>query len=133
MPAATVRLLSEASQMEPEVALRRFVENALGQTPDPALVETIMAHRLARPQDPAGWAAQAAAGTGYAGGDRAGDIAAPTLVVTGTADLVVDPANSDLLGEMIPDARVEKVADAGHLVFWEYPALVADLINDFLA
>jgi 3-oxoadipate enol-lactonase len=133
MPAATVRLLTEASQLEPEVALRRFVENALGQAPDPALVEAIMAHRLAQPQSPAGWAAQAAAGTGYAGGDRAGDIAAPTLIVTGTADRVVDPANADLLGEMIPDVRVEKVADAGHLVFWEHPALVAELINDFLA
>jgi 3-oxoadipate enol-lactonase len=133
MPAVTVRLLAEASQLEPEVALRRFVENALGREPDPALVDTIMGRRMAQPQDPAGWAAQAAAGTGYAGGDRAGDIAAPTLIVTGTADRVVDPANSDLLGEMIPDARVEKVPDAGHLVFWEHPALVAELINDFLA
>lgn len=133
MPDVTVRLFAEASQLDPRIALRRFVENALGREPDPEVVETIMAHRLAQPQDPAGWAAQAAAGTGYAGGDRARHIAAPTLVVTGTADRVVDPANTDLLGGMIPDARVEKVADAGHLVFWEHPALVAELINDFLA
>lgn len=133
MPEVTVRLLTEASQLDPEVALRRFVENALGPDPDPELVERIMAHRLARPQDPAGWAAQAAAGTGYAGGERARDIAAPTMVVTGTADRVVDPANADLLAEMIPNARVEKVTDGGHLVFWEHPALVAELINDFLA
>lgn len=133
MPEVTVRLLTEAPQLDPEVALRRFVENALGPDPDPELVERIQAHRLARPQDPAGWAAQAAAGTGYTGGERARDIAAPTLVVTGTADRVVDPANADLLAEMIPDARFEKVADGGHLVFWEHPALVAELINDFLA
>lgn len=132
MPAATVGLLAAAQQLAPEVALRRFVENALGSDPSPEVVETIMAHRLSRPQDPDGWAAQAAAGTGYAGGDRSRHITAPTLVVTGTTDRVVDPANSDLLATMIPDSRVERVPDAGHLVFWEHPALVADLIIDFL-
>ena len=50
MPETTVALLAEATTLEPAVALRRFVENAL--TPAtvaarPEIVERIMAHRLA--------------------------------------------------------------------------------------
>lgn len=132
MPAATLRLLAEASNLEPEVALRRFVENALGPAPDPETVARILAHRLASPQDPAGWAAQAAAGTTYDGADRAASIEVPTLVISGTADRVVDFRNSQVLGELIPNSRVELIDDAGHLVFWEHPEAVARLINEFL-
>ncbi|MGA7271885.1 MAG: alpha/beta hydrolase [Acidimicrobiia bacterium] len=132
MPEATVRLLEQASNWEPEVALRRFVENALGPAPDARLVDDILGHRLANPQDPAGWAAQAAAGTTYAGGDRCRAISAPTLVVSGTEDRVVDHANSHLLGELIPRATVRLVEGGGHLVFWEHPRLVANMIVEFL-
>lgn len=131
MPESTVRLLAEASSWEPEMALRSFIANALGSEPDPATVERILAHRLASPQDPAGWAAQATAAAAYDGGRRAGSIEVPTLVISGTADRVVDFRNSQVLGELIPDSRVELVEDAGHLVFWEHPEAVAQLINEF--
>jgi pimeloyl-ACP methyl ester carboxylesterase len=132
MPAQTVRLLAEAAEWEPEVALRRFVENALGPNPEPRLVERILAHRLAAPQDPAGWAAQAAAGTTYDGGDRVGNIGVPTLVIAGTSDRVVDHRNSEVLADLIPTAQLHLLPDAGHLVFWEHPRAVADVINEFL-
>lgn len=132
MPKATVRLLEQAADWDPEVALRRFVENALGPAPDPDLVDEILRHRLANPQDPAGWAAQAAAGTTYEGGDRCRRISAPTLVVSGTEDRVVDHRNSHLLGELIPEATVRLVEGGGHLVFWEHPRLVADMMIEFL-
>jgi len=128
MPEATVRLLGEAAGLPPEAAVRRFVENALGPEPDPSTVERIIGHRLARPQDPAGWAAQAAAGTTYDAAGRAGSIAAPTLLVAGTADRVVDCRNSVVLSELIPDSTVRLIPDGGHLVFWEHPRAVADLI-----
>lgn len=132
MPEATVRLLEQASDWEPETALRRFVENALGPAPDPGLVDDILGHRLANPQDPAGWAAQAAAGTTYAGSGRCRDIAAPTLVMSGTEDRVVDHRNTHLLGEMIPRATVRLVEGSGHLLFWEHPRLVVNMIVEFL-
>lgn len=133
MPEGTVRLLTEAAGLPPDVALRRFVENALGPEPDPDLVERILAHRLAAPQDPAGWAAQAHAGTTYDGGGRAAVITAPTLLISGTADRVIDPRNSTALAELLPNATVRLVPDAGHLVFWERPDVVADLILEHLA
>lgn len=132
MPQVTVDLLAEAARLDPGEALRRFVENALGPEPHPEIVERILAHRTAQPQDPAGWAAQAAAGTTYRGGDRARRIAIPVLAVTGTADNVVDPANTTLLAEMIPDARFAFIEGAGHLFFWEQPEATARLIQEFL-
>ena len=41
--------------------------------------------------------------------DRLHGIAAPTLVITGDADLLVPPANSDVLARHIPGARLVKV------------------------
>lgn len=132
MPEATVQLLIEAASWAPETALRRFVENALGPEPSPDLVEGILAHRLASRQDRAGWAAQAAAGTTYDGDDRAGAITVPTLALSGTEDRVVDHRNSALLSDLIPGARLHLIAGGGHLVFWEDPQAVADVIIDFL-
>lgn len=133
MPAATVRLLTDAATLPPEVAVRRFVENALGPKADPAVVERILAHRLAAPQDPAGWAAQAAAGTAYNGGGRAASITAPTLLIAGTADRVVDHRNSVVLADLIPGSVLRLIPGSGHLVFWEHPRTVADLISEHLA
>lgn len=133
MPAATIRLMTEAANWAPEVALRRFVENALGPEPDRDLVERILAHRLAAPQDPAGWAAQAAAGATYDGAGRIASITAPTLVIAGTADRVVDYRNSLALARSIRDSALRLIPDAGHLVFWEDPRAVADLIVGHLA
>ncbi len=105
LPEGTLRLIAEAPTLEPAVALRRFVENALAPatvTERPELVERIMTHRLAAPQDPAGWAAQAAAGMSFDRFADSGSIAASTLVQHGTEDRVVDVRNAAMLGERIP-------------------------------
>ncbi|MBX3029276.1 MAG: alpha/beta fold hydrolase [Chloroflexi bacterium] len=130
MPPATVRLMTEAPSLAPEVAMRRFVRNALGDEPDPALEAAIIAERLATAQDPAGWLAQAAAGAAFDLGDRA--IGAPTRILTGTADRVVDPRNADVLAERIPGATVIAIGGTGHLFFRERPAEVAALILEHL-
>lgn len=132
MPEVTVQLMTEAQALPPEEALHRFVVNALGPEPDRSVVERIMGHRLANPPDPTGWQGQAAAGTTYEGGDRARDMASPTLVLTGTADRVVDPRNGELLADMIPDSTLHVVPDGGHLLFWEHPEQIADLMIQFL-
>ena len=132
MPERTVRLMAEASKLPVEVALRRFVENAFRPDPDTAMVERIMGHRLRTAQVPDAWAAQAAAGATFDLGARIGEIRARTLVVAGDADAVVDPRNSELLAERIPDARLEIFAGGGHLFFWEEPDRFVELVKDFL-
>ncbi len=46
---------------------------------------------------------------------RLGRVTAPTLVVTGSADLLVPPANSRVLQAQIPGARLVELPGAGHL------------------
>ncbi|REK23880.1 MAG: alpha/beta fold hydrolase [Actinobacteria bacterium] len=133
MPQETIALLEEASSLEPAVALKKFVENALGTNPDTETVEQILEHRLSNPQDPGGWAAQAHAGTTYDGKDGVHLISNPTLVMTGTEDRVVDPANSQVLADSIPEATLETVEGGGHLFFWEYPEQTAITITGFLS
>ena len=131
MPEATVRLFAEAPALPPDVALRRFVENAVSARG--ALVDELYARRLADPPDPAGWQAQAAAGAGFDAFDRLGGLAPETLVLTGDEDNVVDPRNAQLLAELIPRARVQVFPGTGHLFFWERPADVATALTEFLA
>jgi len=59
-------------------------------------------------------------------------ITAPTLVATGSHDLLVKPRNAEILASRIPNARREVLADLGHRAIWEAPEEIADLIGDFL-
>jgi 3-oxoadipate enol-lactonase len=130
LPQQTLALMAEAASLPPEVALRRFVENALA--PGSPLVDEVFGYRQQHPPDPAGWAAQAAAGAAWDANGRLAQIAAPTLVVAGTADAVVDPRNAQLLADAIPGARLELVDGAGHLPFWERAGEFAALVERFL-
>ena len=131
MPAQTVALMQEAATLAPEVAMRRFVENALARNADASLVDDLYERRVANPPDPIGWQGQAAAGMGFDGSLL--EIAAPTLILHGTEDAVVDPGNAALLAERIPGARVELFSGCGHLFFWEQPERFAETVGEFLA
>jgi 3-oxoadipate enol-lactonase len=135
MPAASVALLAATGRLPRDVALRRNVENAL--SPDtlehrPELVERMIAHQRAHHTEPAAWYAQMAAGAQYAGNLRQTLIRAPTLVLHGGADKVVDPRNAELLASRIPDAKLVMFPRLGHLFFWEDPAGFVDSVLDFL-
>jgi pimeloyl-ACP methyl ester carboxylesterase len=132
MPQVTVDLFSRAATMEPHAALRAFVENSLGAEPPDGIADEIYAYRVANPPDMAGWQAQVTAGTTFPGVDVA-RITAPTLVVTGTVDNVIDPRNSELLATRIPNARLERVDGGGHMFIWERADEFATLVEEFLA
>lgn len=132
MPEQTVQLLARAGTLEPLDALRRFVENALAPAPPADLVERILAHRIETAQPAAAWLSQAAAGAEFDAWDRLPGLGAPTLVVHGTADVVVDPKNAGLLAERIPNARLELFPGCGHLLFWEEPERFVGVVGKFL-
>jgi pimeloyl-ACP methyl ester carboxylesterase len=131
IPAQTLQLMAEAATLEPAVALRRFVENALEPEPEPELVDEIVELRTANPPDPAGWAAQAGIWGSFDVWDELPSIDVPTLVVQGEGDVVVDPRNAMLLAERIPGARLTLVP-GGHLFFWNRPGEFAELLMEFL-
>lgn len=130
LPEQTVALMAQATSLPPDVALRRFVENALA--PGSGRVDEVLACRRDHPPDPEGWQAQAAAGAAWDADGRLARIGAPTLVVTGTADTVVDPRNAPLLAERIANAQLATIEGAGHLVFWERTEEFASLVEEFL-
>lgn len=132
LPEPTQRLIAEMAGMEPRAGLERAVRNALSPDAPEELVERILAHRLASPPDPAGWQAQAAAATAHDAGDRLTGITAPTLILHGTEDVVVDPRNAAVLAQHLPDAEVALVEDAGHLLCWEAPERFLAHVTAFL-
>lgn len=60
-------------------------------------------------------------------------LAAPTLVVHGTEDRMLDVVNGDLIASIVPGARLELLDGTGHLLFWEQPERVARLVRDHAA
>src|SRR5947208_8339091 len=66
-------------------------------------------------------------------GDRLRSLRAPTLVATGTEDIVIPPSNPLVLVNAIPAAWLAQFSGGGHAFMAQYPRQVADLINEFLA
>jgi len=77
-----------------------------------AQVEALMAHRAT---------------------DRLHRIQAPTLVITGDADQLVPPGNSDVLAREIPGARLVKVPGGSHGFNFEMPDVFNREVLAFLA
>jgi pimeloyl-ACP methyl ester carboxylesterase len=135
MPAEGIDAFRRFPNMEREAGLRLMVENSLGARAvgdRPELVEEVYAYRLERAPSVESWEAQFHAARSVDTFDRLPEIAAPTLVVHGGADKVIDPRNGYLLAERIPDARLHHVPDRGHLVVWEEAESLAPVVRDFL-
>jgi len=50
-----------------------------------------------------------------------GQIEVPTLVVSGAADIIIDPAESQTLAHAIPGSQLQIIPEAGHIVSYEQP------------
>lgn len=115
-PGVVVRLARAALAREHRARL-------LGQ------VEAMMlaggAERFAREQ-------QAAAGRSGAA-DRLGEIACPTLVLTGPEDLVIDPQASREIAAGVPGARLVELPGCGHMPHLEAPEAFARELGDWLS
>ncbi|HEX8207413.1 MAG TPA: alpha/beta fold hydrolase [Solirubrobacteraceae bacterium] len=61
---------------------------------------------------------------------RLAEIEAPTLVVHGTEDQMLPAANSRVIAERIPGARLVELEGIGHLFWWEQPEHSAELVRD---
>ncbi|MDN7119855.1 alpha/beta fold hydrolase [Nocardioides sp. ChNu-153] len=64
--------------------------------------------------------------------DRLGDLAAPTLVLHGTDDLMVPAANADVLAGLLPHARTRLVEGGRHGFFDEHRGVVVPWVREFL-
>ncbi|MFF8725501.1 alpha/beta fold hydrolase [Streptomyces sp. NPDC015171] len=56
----------------------------------------------------------------------------PVLVLAGVRDLVTPSEHSEVIADLLPDAELVLVPDAGHLVMLEHPEAVTDRLADLL-
>ena len=73
---------------------------------------------------------QVAAVMGHRATDRLHRIAVPTLVLTGDADQLVAPSNSDILAREIPGAKLVKVPGGSHGFNFETPEVFNRAVID---
>ena len=66
------------------------------------------------PVPPSAFFAQFAAVLAHSTGARLGEIRCPTVVVTGTEDILVPPRNAEVLAKRIRGAMLEVLPDVGH-------------------
>ena len=97
----------------------------------PEVIDRLTESTLANPTPPHSAMHQALAIQWFDASQRLNLITAPTLVVTGSDDVVIPPANSYLLADHIPDSALEVVPDAGHGFFWEHQNPLAKLLTEF--
>jgi pimeloyl-ACP methyl ester carboxylesterase len=64
--------------------------------------------------------------------DRLRELTVPTLVVFGTLDSVVPPEMGRIYKDLMPDAHLVFVYDAGHAIAAERPEAFVDVVADFL-
>ena len=76
---------------------------------------------------------QVAAVMSHKATDRLHQITAPTLVITGDADRLIPPANSDVLARNIPGATLVKIPGGSHGFNFETPAVFNRAVLEFLA
>jgi 3-oxoadipate enol-lactonase len=77
--------------------------------------------------------AQVQAIMGHDTSARLAGVGAPTLVVHGSVDRILVPANGELVAGLIPGARLELLDGVGHLFFWEQPERSAQLVREHVA
>jgi len=70
---------------------------------------------------------------GHKATDRLATIEAPTLVLTGDADRLIAPANSDVLTKSIPGAKLVRIPGGSHGFNIEMPDRFNQAVLDFLA
>ena len=64
--------------------------------------------------------------------ERLPEIHSPTLVVTGTEDVVIPPSNSRILADRIPGAGLEEIPGTGHGLMYQCPERFAERVLEFL-
>ena len=135
MPERGVDAFTRFPSLDRDAGLRVMVENSLGDhavRERPELVEEVYAYRLERAPSVEAWEAQFAASRAHDAYDRLPAVSAPTLVIHGSADTVIDARNGEILAERISGARIERIPDRGHLVMWQEGEALAPIVRDFL-
>ena len=116
---------------DPELTMRTGYEVNLseGHRADPASWEAFRAAAVDRPVTAEARIRFMKAVAAFDTTTRAAAIAAPTLVVHGTADRTVPIGNGEQVAQVIPGARLERLEGAAHFFWLEQPGRTAELVR----
>ena len=103
----------------------------------PEVVEEWIDFRASNPIDPVGYQAQMGIGLSLMAEEAAFEkrlpaLKMPVLLMTGDQDKVVPPGNAGLLKEMMPQAEIVILENAGHFFPFEVPETAVSAITSFL-
>jgi pimeloyl-ACP methyl ester carboxylesterase len=133
-PVEVLQLLADRGSLPPEQAMRRTRPISYSaSTPDEVFDEDVRL-RLASLMDDQSYLAQLqAAGSWRGSHDRLGGLKMPTLVMHGTEDRLVPPANARELHRLIPDSTLTWIEGGGHVLFSDSPDAFVDAVLAFTA
>src|SRR6267378_5496276 len=96
-------------------------------------IDEDMAIRMKWFPTPQGYAGQLQGIFGWEAYSRIAQITAPTLVIHGETDRLIPPANSQLIAERIPGAKLVLIPHASHIFETDQPSAAHHAILGFLA
>lgn len=128
-----MEMVRARSTMSPEDAAEVSIPFVYAASTPRERIDEDFAVRMARPTTPEGYTNQVMGVTQWQGADgRLDAIGAPTLVLSGTADRLVNPANSKVLAEQIPNASLVWIDGASHVFFTDAPDATTKAVLEFL-
>lgn len=128
-----LQMLVARSSMSPREAAEAAVPFIYAPDTGRDRVEEDFAVRMREPTSPEGYTNQLQGVLGHGGTfGRLPDIAVPTLVVHGTLDGLVNPANAPVLAARIPGARLALIDGASHLFFTDRTEEAGTVLRSFL-
>jgi len=122
--------LSQAQIVEKDLPFMFSARFLAGQ---PEAVEAYRRAQLSAPFQPeSAFQAQLAAILGFSCCRELAGLPLPALVMTGTEDVIVPPANARLLADLLPHAELAEIPGAGHAVNVECPEEFNAVVHSFL-
>lgn len=128
------RIFNESAQMPREQARAHavpilFAPKTIEERPE--VVEQMLQTAASNNQSKSSYKLQLAAALAHDTYDRLPEIKQPTLVITGTEDVLIMAENSRLIAGQLPCARLIEFEEAGHLFFIEKADEVSRALVDF--
>lgn len=128
-----LQMLTARAAMTPRQAAEAAIPFVYAPGTPRERIDEDIAVRMRQPTPPEGETRQLQAMAGHQGTySRLASITIPTLVVHGTADRLVDPANAAMLAERIPGARLQLIEAASHLLTTDQTETAGRAIRAFL-
>lgn len=120
--------------LTPEETIRQGFQAAFSQTfwsSQTEIIDQLVRWRLDKTAPRYAWERQFNAVTVFNSEDDLAQITVPTLILTGSEDIVLPPENSALLAQRLPHAQLHTIPTGGHLFFIEKAEEFNQRVLDF--